>query len=125
VPGCTVVVSPLIALQEDQVEALGQADVGRAAATNSTLGAAERRDVFADLRSGSLEFLFVAPEQAPVVRQEIVDRLGLRDPNVVVHGFDRRNLRLLTSRTLWTEHRRVAVAQTRHGMVQVVLEEVT
>ncbi len=63
VPGCTVVVSPLIALQRDQVESLAEADVGRAAAANSTMGAGRRRQVFDQLRAGALEFVFVAPEQ--------------------------------------------------------------
>jgi ATP-dependent DNA helicase RecQ len=31
---------------------------------------------------------------SPIVREEIVERLGLRDPTVVVKGFDRPNLRL-------------------------------
>jgi ATP-dependent DNA helicase RecQ len=62
-PGPTVVVSPLIALQRDQVESIGDADVGEAAAANSTIGIRERRRIFDDLRAGDLEFLFVAPEQ--------------------------------------------------------------
>src|SRR5687768_4687656 len=37
-PGPTVVVSPLIALQRDQVEAITGADIGDAAAANSTIG---------------------------------------------------------------------------------------
>jgi ATP-dependent DNA helicase RecQ len=62
-PGPTVVVSPLIALQRDQVFSIGEADVGVAAAANSTIGAKERRRIFEDLRAGDIEFLFVAPEQ--------------------------------------------------------------
>jgi Lhr-like helicase len=37
-PGATIVVSPLIALQRDQVESLGETDAGGAAEINSTLG---------------------------------------------------------------------------------------
>ncbi len=37
VPGPTVVVSPLIALQEDQVRAIGDLEVGDAVVVNSTL----------------------------------------------------------------------------------------
>jgi ATP-dependent DNA helicase RecQ len=62
-PGPTVVVSPLIALQRDQVESIGETQVGSAAAANSTVGARERRLIFDHLREGDLEFLFVAPEQ--------------------------------------------------------------
>ena len=59
----TIVVSPLIALQRDQADALEDADAGSAAEANSTLGARERREVFEDLTSGELEFVFLAPEQ--------------------------------------------------------------
>jgi ATP-dependent DNA helicase RecQ len=74
-PGPTVVVSPLIALQRDQVESIGDADVGEAAAANSTISVRERRRIFDDLRAGDLEFLFVAPEQLnnPETRRELRD----------------------------------------------------
>src|SRR5688572_1009424 len=62
-PGPTVVVSPLIALQRDQVGSIGGTDIGEAAAANSTIGIRERRRIFDTLRAGDLEFLFVAPEQ--------------------------------------------------------------
>ena len=149
--GPTLVVSPLIALQRDQVEAIAEADIGGAAAANSTVSPRERRRIFDDLASGDLEYLFVAPEQlgneqtreelrrarpslfvvdeahcisewghdfrpaylrlgaaveelgrptvlaltataSPVVRDEIVERLGLRDPEIIVRGFDRPSL---------------------------------
>jgi ATP-dependent DNA helicase RecQ len=163
--GPTVVVSPLIALQRDQVESIGEADVGVAAAANSTVGARERRQIFDDLRAGDLEFLFVAPEQlanpetrrelrearpslfvvdeahcisewghdfrpeylrlgaaieemgrptvlaltataSPVVRDEIVERLDLAEPQVFVRGFDRPNL-WLEVESCHTEHDKV------------------
>jgi ATP-dependent DNA helicase RecQ len=62
-PGATVVVSPLIALQRDQVESLDAVDAGGAAAANSTIGVRERRKIFERLQAGDLEFIFVAPEQ--------------------------------------------------------------
>jgi ATP-dependent DNA helicase RecQ len=153
IDGPTVVVSPLIALQRDQAAALRERGVADAAVANSTVRASERREAFADLRSGELEFLFLAPEQfnnpetlgqlqkarpslfvvdeahcisawghdfrpeylrlgavveeigrpvvlaltataAPPVRTEIIERLRMRDPNVIVRGFDRPNIRL-------------------------------
>jgi ATP-dependent DNA helicase RecQ len=60
--GTGVVVSPLIALMQDQVEALRQAGV-RAAFLNSTLGAAEAREVERALVAGELDLLYVAPER--------------------------------------------------------------
>jgi ATP-dependent DNA helicase RecQ len=62
-PGATVVVSPLIALQRDQVESLENGDAGGAAEINSTLSASARREVFARLADESIEFVFLAPEQ--------------------------------------------------------------
>ena len=60
--GVAVVVSPLIALMQDQVEALRQTGV-RAAYLNSTLAFDEVRAIEADARSGALDLLYVAPER--------------------------------------------------------------
>lgn len=60
--GCGVVVSPLIALMQNQVEALRENGV-RAAFLNSTLDAAEAADVEAAILSGQLDLLYVAPER--------------------------------------------------------------
>jgi ATP-dependent DNA helicase RecQ len=152
-PGPTVVVSPLIALQKDQAETLGELDAGGAAVVNSSTPAAIRREAFEDFEGGDLEFLFLTPEQlakpeifetvaaaepslfvideahcisewghdfrpeylklggvierlgrpqvlaltataGEQVREEIIARLGMRSPAVVVYGFDRPNIRL-------------------------------
>ena len=61
-PGLAVVVSPLIALMRDQVEALRHNGV-RAAYLNSSLGAADRREVEAAVRNGGLDLLYIAPER--------------------------------------------------------------
>ncbi|HEV2889117.1 MAG TPA: ATP-dependent DNA helicase RecQ [Frankiaceae bacterium] len=151
IEGPCVVVSPLIALQRDQVAALRQLPVGGVAAANSHTGVVARREAFAGLIDGSVKFLFVAPEQlatpevvrdiaaagptlfvvdeahcvsawghdfrpdylrlggviealghptvlaltataSPPVRDELTDRLGMKDPAVVVRGFDRPNI---------------------------------
>src|SRR5690606_3042619 len=60
--GTAVVVSPLIALMQDQVAALKQLGV-RAAFLNSTLEAAEARAVRRQLLEGELDLLYVAPER--------------------------------------------------------------
>ena len=156
-PGTTIVVSPLIALQRDQAGAIEGQDVGGAAVLNSTLSPGGREEVLADLEAGRIEFLLLAPEQfaneatlariqaakpslfvvdeahcisgwghdfrpdylnlgvviealghprvlaltataAPPVRKEICDRLGMRDPAVLVQGFDRPNIDLSVER---------------------------
>jgi len=60
--GCALVVSPLIALMQDQVEALRQLGV-RAAYLNSTLDANDAADVERQLLAGELDLLYVAPER--------------------------------------------------------------
>ncbi|MBS3849890.1 DNA helicase RecQ [Devosia sp. BSSL-BM10] len=61
-PGVGIVISPLIALMRDQVEALKQAGVA-AAALNSSLSADESAEVRGQLRRGELDLLYVAPER--------------------------------------------------------------
>jgi ATP-dependent DNA helicase RecQ len=61
-PGTAIVVSPLIALMQDQVEALLQLGV-RAAFLNSSLGAMDAADVERKLLAGELDLLYVAPER--------------------------------------------------------------
>jgi ATP-dependent DNA helicase RecQ len=61
-PGTGLVVSPLIALMEDQVAALREAGV-RAACLHSGLGAGEARAVEARLRAGDLDLVYLAPER--------------------------------------------------------------
>jgi ATP-dependent DNA helicase RecQ len=60
-PGTVLVVSPLISLMKDQVDAL-QSVGFRAASINSTLDFEERRARLAALRRGDLELVYLAPE---------------------------------------------------------------
>jgi len=166
--GVTLVVSPLLALQKDQIAAIEESDAGTAVAVNSALRAAERRRAWQAIESGSADFVFISPEQlanddvvdrlrrvrlslcvvdeahcvsawghdfrpdyrrladvfrqlgqsipvaaltataSVVVRRDIVGRLGLREPTVVIAGFDRPNLRLIVERYLDEENKRSA-----------------
>jgi len=153
--GPTVVVSPLIALQEDQLAHLRNPGLS-ATVLNSKQSARARTEALAAL-GGADEFVFVSPEQltnretrealcraqprlfvvdeahlisqwgqdfrpdylrlgaqadalgadlrvaltataAPPVRDEIVRRLGLRDPEVVIGDFDRPEIHLSVQR---------------------------
>ena len=59
--GVGIVVSPLIALMKDQVDALQQYGV-RAAVWNSTLSGEQRREVERQLHHNELDLLYLAPE---------------------------------------------------------------
>ncbi|KMY53008.1 ATP-dependent DNA helicase [Bacillus sp. FJAT-27231] len=61
-PGMTVVISPLISLMKDQVDALLAAGVP-AAYINSSLSAAEVRDTMIAARQGEYKLLYIAPER--------------------------------------------------------------
>lgn len=61
-PGCAVVVSPLIALMQDQVDTLKALGID-AAFLNSTLSFEAVQKVERDLRQGHLKLLYVAPER--------------------------------------------------------------
>src|SRR5437868_13664503 len=60
--GMTIVVSPLIALMKDQIDFLQRSGIS-AARLDSSLDAAEQREIFARLRAGTLKLLYVAPER--------------------------------------------------------------
>src|SRR5688572_12464198 len=61
-PGVAIVVSPLIALMRDQVEALRQAGVA-AAALNSAMSGEEYAEIRTKLREGTLDLIYAAPER--------------------------------------------------------------
>ena len=61
-PGVAIVVSPLIALMQDQVEHLKSLGV-RAAALNSALSWEEQLDIERALRAGTYDLLYIAPER--------------------------------------------------------------
>jgi ATP-dependent DNA helicase RecQ len=71
--GPAVVVSPLIALQYDQVEGIQDSRAPRAVTVNSTQRVAERRQAWQAIRDGSAEYLFLAPEQ--LARDDVLDEL--------------------------------------------------
>ncbi len=80
--GPTVVVSPLVALQRDQVQGLLRRKDTGAAAVNSTQSAGENEAVWDRIRTGAIDFLFLAPEQ--LAKDEVVERLAAVRPALFV-----------------------------------------
>src|SRR3954454_2320580 len=78
IDGPTIVVSPLIALQRDQVEAAE----GEAELINSTLTEREREEAFEEAEDGQVEFVLLAPEQ--LANEEVVERLADARPSLFV-----------------------------------------
>ncbi len=60
--GLTLVISPLIALMKDQVDALTARGIA-AARLDSTLGPDELRELYAQLETGAIKLLYIAPER--------------------------------------------------------------
>ncbi|CAM5712514.1 RecQ family ATP-dependent DNA helicase [Streptomyces canus] len=82
-PGPTVVVSPLIALQRDQIAGLlRHDDAPDAVAVNSAQAAAEAEAAWDAVRHGDAEFLFLSPEQ--LAKDEVVERLARAAPSLFV-----------------------------------------
>lgn len=71
-PGIGIVVSPLIALMEDQVTALRLQGI-RAAYYNSSLTSIEAKNVLIQLHHGELDLLYIAPER--LINITFLDRL--------------------------------------------------
>ncbi|WP_430475522.1 DNA helicase RecQ [Thalassospira lucentensis] len=76
-PGTAVVVSPLIALMKDQVDALNQLGV-KAAFINSTLAPDAAREIEARAIDGDIDLLYVAPERFATDRfLNLLDRISI------------------------------------------------
>lgn len=73
-PGLTIVISPLIALMQDQVEALGRRGVP-AASLNSTLEPDQKASILRRVAAGEIRLLYVSPERLVSLVPEL-RRLG-------------------------------------------------
>jgi ATP-dependent DNA helicase RecQ len=71
--GATLVISPLIALQKDQVDSINETRAEDAVVINSTETAAETREAFEKIEDGTGKFIFLAPEQ--LHKQETIELL--------------------------------------------------
>ncbi len=80
-PGVGIVISPLIALMQDQVDALRQLGI-KAAFLNSSLDSDTARQVQSDLLRGDLDLLYIAPERLQAagflgLLQQVQENIGL------------------------------------------------
>lgn len=75
--GITLVVSPLIALMKDQVDALTEAGL-RATFLNSSLTPEARRDRIRALKNGELELVYAAPEGLELYLADLLREVDLR-----------------------------------------------
>ena len=75
--GVTLVISPLISLMKDQVDAMREVGI-RATFLNSSLDSAERSARTAQLRAGQFELLYAAPEGIDASVGQLLDSLDLR-----------------------------------------------
>lgn len=81
--GTTVVISPLLALQRDQIDSIDAApDAPAAVALNSRTGAAAKKKAWAAIEGPDSVYAFLAPEQ--LANDEVFDRLSKADVRLVV-----------------------------------------
>jgi ATP-dependent DNA helicase RecQ len=129
--GTAVVVSPLIALMQDQVAALAQLGV-RAEFLNSTLDLATARAVERDLVAGELDLLYVAPERLVTPRcLELLDRtqvalFAIDEAHCVSqwgHDFRPEYLQLSVLHERYPEVPRIALTATADPQTRVEIVE--
>ena len=118
--GVGVVVSPLIALMQDQVDALRDLGV-RAGFLNSTQGLDERRTVEAEFAAGELDLLYLAPERLRLDSTlQLLDRgtislFAIDEAHCVAqwgHDFRPDYLALSALRERWPKVPRIALTAT-------------
>ena len=124
--GVAVVISPLIALMQDQVDALRELGV-RAALLNSTLGAREAAAVERAIAAGELDLLYVAPERLLTPRcLELLDGAKLAlfaidEAHCVSqwgHDFRPEYLQLAVLHERWPQVPRIALTATADALTR-------
>src|SRR5689334_2561429 len=119
-PGAGVVISPLIALMQDQVDALLELGL-RAGFLNSTQGPGERRQVEEAFVAGELDLLYLAPERLRIdSTMRLLDRgpialFAIDEAHCVSqwgHDFRPDYLELSTLHERWPDVPRIALTAT-------------
>ncbi|MFT5207223.1 MAG: ATP-dependent DNA helicase RecQ [Candidatus Omnitrophota bacterium] len=86
--GLTIVISPLIALMKDQVDALTQNGIN-AAYLNSSLTIDEQRELIQNLESGQIKLLYIAPEKLFAHNGQFMEYLkSSRIPKIALFAID-------------------------------------
>lgn len=118
--GCGVVISPLIALMQDQVSAMRLLGV-RAAFLNSTLDASSVKQIEQSLLDGNLDLLYIAPERfsqartLTLLQQSSISLFAIDEAHCVSqwgHDFRADYLRLSLLHELFPEVPRIALTAT-------------
>lgn len=129
-PGVTLVVSPLISLMKDQVDALNQTGIATAF-INSTLSAAELNARFREIAEGRYKIIYVAPERLEserfiqLVQQISIPFIAIDEAHCVSQwGHDFRPSYLNISRLLDRIHPRPIVAAFTATATQQVQEDI-
>lgn len=129
--GTAIVISPLVALMQDQVNALSELGV-RAACLTSMQDADQRRDIEQSALAGDLDFLYVAPERMLTpyflgfMTRLNISLFAIDEAHCVSqwgHDFRPEYLELSVLQERWPDVPRVALTatateQTRHEIMQ-------
>jgi len=127
--GVGVIISPLISLMQDQVDALQQLGI-RAAVLNSSLTASERRGVEAQFAHGELDLCYVAPERVmrdrfmAAMREAKVALIAIDEAHCISqwgHDFRPEYLQLSELRRAFPELPTIAVTATADPPTQEVI----
>ena len=114
--GCGIVVSPLIALMQDQVDALRQLGV-RAAFLNSTQDADTAARIERELLEGALDLLYVAPERLLTARfLSLLDRVQ-GGPGIALFAIDEAHCVSQWGHDFRPEYRQLTVLHERWAQV--------
>ena len=119
-PGCAIVISPLIALMQDQVSALRELGV-QASFLNSSLDASTANGIETALLNGELDLLYIAPERLTksrmldLLRQAEISLFAIDEAHCVSqwgHDFRADYLQLSLLHELFPEIPRIALTAT-------------
>lgn len=115
--GLTLVISPLIALMKDQVDAL-RANGVEAAFLNSTQSGAEQVEVFRAVRSGRLKLLYIAPERLLQSGDQFLD--FIRGANISLFAIDEAHCISSWGHDFRPEYLRLAVLKKEFPQIPVI-----